>query len=235
MALVELKKVHKDYQMGDTRICALTGVDIAIKAGEFVAVWGPSGSGKSTLCNLIGLLDDPTRGTVWLNGLDVSAMNDDDKSRLRNLSIGIVFQGFNLVPVLSALENVMFPLEIKGEKTAIARTKAMDRLNSLGISGFARHRPQKLSGGQQQRVAIARALVVGPSLVIADEPTANLDSKTARDIISLMRLVNRQDGTTFIFSTHDQRLLDQVDRRILLEDGKIVEDTKGTEMRDDDV
>ena len=234
MALVQLKEVYKDYRMGDTRVCALAGVDILVETGEFVAVWGPSGSGKSTLCNLIGLLDVPTHGIVLHNNRDVSIMDDDTKSRLRNRSIGFVFQGFNLVQVLSALENVMLPLEIKGEKTAVARCKAMDRLNSLGLADFARHRPHKLSGGQQQRVAIARALITDPDLVIADEPTANLDSKTARGIIALMRSVNRQDGTTFIFATHDQRLLTQVDRRVLLEDGKIVDDTKMPRICDGD-
>jgi putative ABC transport system ATP-binding protein len=161
-----------------------------------------------------------------LNGQDVSGMSDDAKSRLRNTSIGFVFQGFNLVPVLSALENVMLPLEIKGEKILPSRQKAMERLNGLGLGGFTGCRPHKLSGGQQQRVAIARALITDPALVIADEPTANLDSKTARNIIALMQSANQRDKTTFIFSTHDQRLLDQVNRRILLEDGKIVEDTE---------
>ena len=166
----------------------------------------------------------PTQGTVLLNGRDAAAMDDDMRSRFRNRSIGFIFQSFNLVPVLSALENVMLPLEIQGEKTALARRRAKNRLESLGLDKLTGNRPHKLSGGQQQRVAIARALITGPDLVIADEPTANLDSKTARQIIELMLDINRTDKTTFLFSTHDQRLLDHVHRQILLEDGKIVED-----------
>ena len=224
MALIELKDIHKKYRLGETSVPALNGIDLFIRPGEFVAVWGPSGSGKSTLCNLIGLLDMPTQGTVLLNGRDAAAMDDDMRSRFRNRSIGFIFQSFNLVPVLSALENVMLPLEIQGEKTALARRRAKNRLESLGLDKLTGNRPHKLSGGQQQRVAIARALITGPDLVIADEPTANLDSKTARQIIELMLDINRTDKTTFLFSTHDQRLLDHVHRQILLEDGKIVED-----------
>ena len=224
MALIELKKIHKEYRLGETRVPALNGIDLFIRQGEFVAVWGPSGSGKSTLCNLIGLVDVPTRGTVLLNGRDVAAMDDDRRSLLRSRSIGFIFQSFNLVPVLSALENVMLPLEIQGEKPALARQKAKDRLERLELGALTGNRPHKLSGGQQQRVAIARALITNPDLVIADEPTANLDSKTARRIIDLMLDINRTDKTTFLFSTHDQRLLDHVNRQILLEDGKIVED-----------
>ena len=224
MALIELKQIHKAYRLGETRVPALNGIDLFIRQGEFVAVWGPSGSGKSTLCNLIGLLDVPSRGVVRMNGRDVSTMADDLRSRLRNRSIGFVFQGLNLVPVLSALENVMLPLEIKGEKAAVARQKAEKQLTELGLGSLMGHRPHKLSGGQQQRVAIARALITDPDLIIADEPTANLDSKTARSIIDLMQMINRRKQATFLFSTHDQRLLEQVNRRILLEDGCIVED-----------
>ena len=224
MALIELRNIHKEYRLGETRAPALNGINLSIQPGEFVAVWGPSGSGKSTLCNLAGLLDVPTRGTVLLNGRDTATMDDDVRSRFRNHSIGFVFQNFNLVPVLSAIENVMLPLEIRGEKTALARTKAEKRLKSLGLGNLTGNRPHKLSGGQQQRVAIARALITDPDLVIADEPTANLDSGTARQIIELMLDINRTDKATFLFSTHDQRLLDHVHRRILLEDGKIVED-----------
>ena len=224
MALIELKDIHKEYRLGETRVPALSGIDLFIRQGEFVAVWGPSGSGKSTLCNLIGLLDVPTRGTVLLNGRDVAVMDDDRRSLLRNRSIGFIFQSFNLVPVLSALENVMLPLEIQGVKTAVARQKAKDRLESLGLGNLTGNRPHKLSGGQQQRVAIARALITHPDLVIADEPTANLDSVTARQIIELMLDINSAGKTTFLFSTHDQRLLDHVNRQILLQDGKIVRD-----------
>lgn len=224
MALIELKNIHKKYRLGETLVPALNGINLFIRPGEFVAVWGPSGSGKSTLCNLVGLLDVPTQGTILLNGRDTAAMDDNMRSLFRNRSIGFIFQSFNLVPVLSALENVMLPLEIKGEKAGPARQKAKKQLENLGLGKLTGNRPHKLSGGQQQRVAIARALITDPDLVIADEPTANLDSKTARQIIDLMLDINRAGKTTFLFSTHDQRLLDHVNRQILLEDGKIMED-----------
>lgn len=226
MALVELKRVCKDYYLGETCIPALRGIDLTIETGEFVAIWGPSGSGKSTLCNLIGLLDSPTSGVVWLQGQDVSQLSDDTRSAWRNTCIGFIFQHFNLIPVLSALENVMLPLQIQGRDAA--KAKAMQRLTALGLAEHMARRPHKLSGGQQQRIAIARALIMDPVLVIADEPTANLDSDTARQIIDLLRHLNRQSGTTFLFSTHDQRLLARVDRQILLRDGTIVEDKHGS-------
>ncbi|HEV8711474.1 MAG TPA: ABC transporter ATP-binding protein [Candidatus Binatia bacterium] len=224
MPLIELKQVHKHYRLGETRIEALKGITLTIEQGEFVAIWGPSGSGKSTLCNLIGMLDRPTSGVVLLRGQDVTELSDDQCSELRNKAVGFIFQTFNLLPVLSALENVLFPLRIKGEGLAGAREKAKKRLTELGLAEHLAHRPDKLSGGQQQRVAIARALITDPALVIADEPTANLDSETAFRIIDLMRQLNRQSGTTFIFSTHDQRLLNQVHRQILLRDGALIED-----------
>jgi putative ABC transport system ATP-binding protein len=222
MALVELKQVSKDYHVGETCIPALRGIDLTIEPGEFIAIWGPSGSGKSTLCNLIGLLDSPTSGVVWLRGQDVSQLSDDTRSAWRNTSIGFIFQHFNLIPVLSALENVMLPLQIQGR--GAAKAKAMQRLTELGLAEHMARRPHQLSGGQQQRIAIARALITDPALVIADEPTANLDSDTAQQIIDLLRQLNRQSGTTFLFSTHDQRLLARVDRHILLRDGTITED-----------
>jgi putative ABC transport system ATP-binding protein len=224
MSLIELRQATKDYQSGETRIRALRGVDLSIDQGEFVAIWGPSGSGKSTLCNLIGMLDSPTAGTVRLAGQDIITLSDDRRSELRNQTIGFIFQSFNLIPVLSALENVMLPLQIRGATSGAAKAQALQHLTALGLAAHVTRRPQQLSGGQQQRVAIARALVTRPSMVIADEPTANLDSETALAIIDLMRQLNRQSGATFIFSTHDQRLLARVDRRILLRDGTIAED-----------
>ena len=191
-------------------------------SGEFVAVWGPSGSGKTTLLNLIGAIDEPTSGSLNLAGQDILALSDNQKSDLRNKMIGFIFQSFNLIPVLSALENVMLPLQIQGAPTSEAKTRATQRLNQVGLSEFISHRPDKLSGGQHQRVAIARALVSNPNLVIADEPTANLDTSTAMKIIELMRDLNKKEGATFIFSTHDQRLLGKVDRLIQLEDGTIM-------------
>ena len=224
MSLIEMNGVTKDYEMGETTVHALKGITLRIRAGDFMSVWGPSGSGKTTLLNLIGVIDEPTSGYLRFNGSPVSTLSDDAKSELRNRSIGFIFQTFNLIPVLSALENVMLPLQIRGLSTGKALKKSVHRLKQVGLSDFVRHRPDKLSGGQQQRVSIARALVTEPSLVIADEPTANLDSETAMKIVDLMRELNSRERTTFIFSTHDHRLLSNVDRRIRLEDGLVVEE-----------
>ncbi|MBN1556527.1 MAG: ABC transporter ATP-binding protein [Lentisphaerae bacterium] len=225
MPLVKLQKVTRRYRLGQTSVTAVEDVDIEIDRGEFVALWGPSGSGKSTLCNLVGCIDLPSSGSVEVNGRNVADLSDDALSEHRNLSVGFVFQQFNLVPVLTALENVMLPLNLRGVAAREARAHAIDLLAELGIADFMAHRPDKLSGGQRQRVAIARALVGKPALVIADEPTANLDSGNALRIVSLMGQLNKSHGTTFIFATHDQRLLDRVSRRILLADGRVVEDT----------
>ncbi len=223
MSLIEMRDIKKDYLLGETVVHALRGIHLDIRKGEFVAVWGPSGSGKTTLLNLIGAIDEPASGKLRINGQDIGLLSDNSRTELRNESIGFIFQGFNLVPVLSALENVMLPLQIKGSTSVEAKKKALDRLEEVELSSFVSHRPDKLSGGQQQRVAIARALVTNPSLIIADEPTANLDSDTSRKIISLMRDLNEREETTFIFSTHDQRLLDRVERLVRLEDGKILD------------
>ena len=223
MSLIEMKDIKKDYLLGETVVHALRGVDLCIEKGEFVAIWGPSGSGKTTLLNLIGAIDEPSAGKLFIDGEEVIQLSDNRRTELRNRSIGFIFQGFNLIPVLSALENVMLPLQIKGTSFSEARDRALSRLDEVGLSDFIRHRPDKMSGGQQQRVAIARALVSDPSLVIADEPTANLDSDTSRKIIGLMRNLNEKEITTFIFSTHDQRLLDKVGRLVRLEDGRIVD------------
>jgi putative ABC transport system ATP-binding protein len=223
MALIEMQNIKKDYFLGETVVHALRGIDLQLDKGEFVAIWGPSGSGKTTLLNLIGAIDEPTTGELVIAGKDVRSLSDNERSEHRNEVIGFIFQSFNLVPVLSALENVMLPLQIKGASFSEAKTKALSRLEEVGLSELIHNRPAKMSGGQQQRVSIARALVNDPSLVIADEPTANLDSETARMIISIMRKLNEKDEITFIFSTHDQRLLDQVKRLVRLEDGRIVD------------
>ena len=223
MLLTEMIDIKKDYFLGETVVHALRGVDLMIDKGEFVAIWGPSGSGKTTLLNLIGAIDQPTSGQFYIEGQEVKRLSDNKRTELRNRSIGFIFQGFNLIPVLSALENVMLPLEIRGASSSEARDRALSRLDEVGLSDFVRHRPDKMSGGQQQRVAIARALVTNPSLVIADEPTANLDTGTSKKIIGLMRDLNEKEKTTFVFSTHDQRLLDKVERLVRLEDGKIVD------------
>jgi len=223
MALIEMNNITKDYHLGETVVHALRGIDLQIDKQEFVAVWGPSGSGKTTLLNLIGAIDDPTTGELTIAGKKMQGLTDDQKSEHRNETIGFVFQEFNLVPVLSALENVMLPLQIKGASLAEAKKQALMRLEEVGLSDLIHNRPAKMSGGQQQRVSIARALVNNPSLVIADEPTANLDSETARMVIDIMRELNEKDHITFIFSTHDQRLLDKVKRLVRLEDGKIMD------------
>ena len=223
MALIEMENIRKDYFLGETVVHALQGVDLRIDQGEFVAIWGPSGSGKTTLLNLIGAIDEPSAGDLAIAGREVRSLSDNQRSELRNDTMGFIFQGFNLIPVFSALENVMLPLQIKGVSSGEAKAKAINRLQGIGLGEFIHHRPFKMSGGQQQRVAIARALVNDPSVVIADEPTANLDSETARRIIALMRELNDKEETTFIFSTHDQRLLDQVKRLVRLEDGRIVD------------
>lgn len=223
-----MKSITKDYYLGETVVHALRGLDLRIDKGEFVGVWGPSGSGKTTLLNLIGAIDEPTAGELKIAGKDIGLLTDNQKSAHRNETIGFIFQGFNLVPVLSAIENVMLPLQIKGMPSVEARRQALMRLEEVGLSDLINNRPAKMSGGQQQRVSIARALVNNPSMVIADEPTANLDSVTARHIIELMRDLNEKDGITFIFSTHDQRLLDKVKRLIRLEDGRIVDGASQT-------
>jgi putative ABC transport system ATP-binding protein len=224
MALIEMKNVIKDYRLGQIVVHALKGITLKIRETEFTAIWGPSGSGKTTLLNLIGAIDEPTSGEIIFNGEELSTLSDDDKSELRNKLVGFIFQTFNLVPVLSALENVMLPLQIQGTATKYAERKAMHRLEQLGLTDFVKHRPDKLSGGQQQRVSIARALVTDPSLIIADEPTANLDSDTAMKIVEIMRNLNDEEKTTFIFSTHDERLLSRVDRLIRIVDGRITEE-----------
>ncbi len=225
MAVVALKDVHKSYRAGDTELRVLEGIDLVIEPGEFVAIAGPSGSGKSTICNLLALLDNPNRGSVYFNDQNVEELGDRELSLLRNHHIGIVFQGFNLVQVLTAHENVMLPMEIGNTPVDKASSEAYRLLKEVGLEGFEHQRPQQLSGGQQQRVALARALATNPRLVVADEPTANLDTKTAMQIIDLMRNLNRDHGVSFVFATHDERLLQRVSRIIRLLDGLIVEDT----------
>jgi putative ABC transport system ATP-binding protein len=224
MALIEMKNIKKDYVLGETVVHALRGIDLRIDKGEFAAIWGPSGSGKTTLLNLIGVIDEPSEGDIVIAGKHILSFSDNQKSALRNESIGFIFQNFSLIPVLSAIENVMLPLQIKGESFSKTREKALIRLKEVGLGELVHKRPFKMSGGQQQRVAIARALVNDPYLVIADEPTANLDSENAHAIIDIMRELNEKDGITFIFSTHDQRLLDRVAHLLHLEDGRIADE-----------
>lgn len=226
MSVVEARQLRKTYHFGDVEVNALRSVDLSIAGAEFVAVWGPSGSGKSTLCNLLGLLDRPTAGEVLVADSPSDTLSDGERSDLRNRSIGFVFQDFNLIPVLTAKENVMLPLQVQGVAKKEATERAAAVLEEVDLAERMGHRPAKLSGGQQQRVAIARALVSDPLLVIADEPTANLDTRNANLIIDLMRKINTERDAAFVFSTHDDRLLDRVDRRVHLQDGKIIEDER---------
>jgi len=221
MSNVRVENATKSYELGKTTVPALRGVSLAVEAGEFLAVAGPSGSGKSTLLNLIGCLDHPTEGRVLIGEQDVASLNDNALSDLRARKIGFIFQTFNLIPVLSALENVEFPLLFRGGDHG-GRARARRALEEVGLADFARHRPDELSGGQRQRVAVARALVTDPVIVLADEPTANLDSSTGEAIIDLMLEINRRDGTTFIFSTHDPKVMGHAHRVVRLADGVIV-------------
>jgi putative ABC transport system ATP-binding protein len=215
--------VTKEYELGRTRVSALRGVTLEVERGEFLAVAGPSGSGKSTLLNLMGCLDHPSSGRVLIGAQDVAALGDDALSDLRARQIGFIFQTFNLIPVLTALENVEFPLlfQKRAGGRAAGRSRARRALEEVGLAEFVRHRPDELSGGQRQRVAVARALVTDPVIVLADEPTANLDSATGDAIISLMLDINRRDGTTFIFSTHDARVMAHAHRVVHLADGRL--------------
>jgi putative ABC transport system ATP-binding protein len=222
--LLRLRDVRRRFPLGETSIDALRGVSLDIHAGEFLAVWGPSGSGKTTLMNVIGLIDPPSGGEVHFEEKAIHGLSDNALTEFRAHKIGFVFQNFNLVPVLSALENVMLPLQIRGDGGDTVRQRADAALIDVGLERFRHSLPDKLSGGQRQRVAIARALVIDPKLVIADEPTANLDSENSRMVVDLMRAMNRARHVTFVFTTHDPRLLDHVDRKILLHDGQIASD-----------
>jgi len=219
--MLQVENVSKTYTLGQRQVEALRGVDLTLSEGVFVAIAGPSGSGKSTLLNLLGCLDLPTSGRILLHDQDISTMGDREQAALRNRFIGFVFQSFNLVPVLSAFENVEYPLVLLGVSRHERRERVEAMLDEVGLGEHAAHRPDYLSGGQRQRVAIARALVTRPGLVLADEPTANLDSKTGSEIIALMRTLNREHGTTFVFSTHDPRVVDQADHVYRIEDGRL--------------
>lgn len=224
--LVSLNQVSKYYQLGNTKVTALNKVDLNIYSNELVVVYGPSGSGKSTLMNMIGLTDIADEGEVRLLGENVSTMSDSQQASFRNANLGFIFQSFNLVPTFSALENVMLPLQIGKLNKAKARKKSMDMLDQIGLADKYNARPDQLSGGQQQRVAIARALVTTPKLVIADEPTANLDSKSSANIIQLMRQLNSEFQISFFISTHDARVLNQIEKQIELVDGSIQKELK---------
>jgi len=222
MQVVRVEHVTKEYSLGEHKVVALEDVTLSIDEGVFLAIAGPSGSGKSTLLNLIGCIDTPTSGRVFVAGHEVTGQSPDQMADMRARNIGFVFQTFNLFPVLTAEENVEYPLLQLEEVTRAERKKRVAQLLELvQLSPFARHRPNQLSGGQRQRVAIARALVAEPEIVLADEPTANLDHRTGESVLGLMKDINRKLGTTFIFSTHDQKVIDAADRLIGIEDGRV--------------
>jgi putative ABC transport system ATP-binding protein len=221
-SVVRLEQICKNYRLGTQIVQAVKNLTLSIEAGVFLAIAGPSGSGKSSVLNLIGCIDTPTSGKIFINGQDVSGQSPDALAELRARNIGFVFQTFNLFPVLTAEENVEYPLlrleEISREER---RKRVAQWLERVGLTKFARHRPNQLSGGQRQRVAIARALVGEPDIVLADEPTANLDHATGESILGLMRDINRRFKTTFIFSTHDRKVMSKADRLVWLEDGEL--------------
>ena len=220
--IVRLENVSKEYALGEHRVQALKDVSFSVDAGVVLAIAGPSGSGKSTLLNLIGQIDVPTSGRVIIDGQDISGRTPDELADMRRRTIGFIFQTFNLFPVLSAQENIEFPLLQRHTMTKQERRRRSSvALEAVGLTAFARHRPNQLSGGQRQRVAIARALACGPKIVLADEPTANLDHKTGEGILELMKEINRKLHTTFIFSTHDQKVLDFADHYVGMEDGEL--------------
>ncbi len=222
MSVVRIEHVYKDYLLGDQKVQALKDITLSFEPGVFLAIAGPSGSGKTTLLNLIGCIDTPTSGKIYINDTDVSGKTPDQLADLRNRTIGFIFQTFNLLPVLSAAENVEYPLLQRKDVSPEERKKRVDYfLDIVGLAKFAEHRPNQLSGGQRQRVAIARALAILPSIVLADEPTANLDHKTGEEILNLMKQINRAFNTTFIFSTHDKRVISKADRLVRVEDGEI--------------
>jgi putative ABC transport system ATP-binding protein len=222
MSVVRIEHVHKDYLLGDQKVQALKDITLSFDSGVFLAIAGPSGSGKTTLLNLIGCIDAPTSGRIYINDVDVGGKTPDELADLRNRTVGFIFQTFNLFPVLSAAENVEYPLLQRKDVPPEERKKRVAHfLGIVGLSRFARHRPNQLSGGQRQRVAIARALAGHPSIVIADEPTANLDHNTGEEILALMKRINQFFNTTFIFSTHDERVIARADRLVRIEDGRI--------------
>jgi len=224
MGLVQLKNVKKSYKLGETWVPALRGINLEIHAGEFTSVIGASGSGKSTLLNLVGCLDLPTEGSIKISGQEITKMNEIEQCLLRNEKIGFIFQSFNLVPVLNVWENIELPLLVKATLSVDERNqRVLSVIQSVGLENFKHHRPDQLSGGQRQRVAIARALVTNPLLVLADEPTANLDSKTAHMILDLMAELNKTKNVTFLFCSHDEKLIGRVGRIVRIHDGVIVE------------
>lgn len=224
MAIIETHNLERYYHEGDVTVKALNGVDIKIEKGEFTAIVGPSGSGKTTLLNVIGGLDSPTKGEVLINNTNISKMKDNELIDFRLKNIGFVFQAYNLIPVLTAMENTEFIMLLQKRPKKERDERAEELLKAVGLEDQMLKKPSEMSGGQQQRVAVARALASKPQFVLADEPTANLDSKSTADLLDIMAELNQKEQITFVFSTHDQRVIDRARRIVTLEDGKIKED-----------
>ena len=225
MALIELVGIERVFQLGDSTVHALTGLNLTIEAGEYVAVMGPSGSGKSTLLNLLGLLDRPNAGTYRLVGRDVTTLSPDEQARVRSERIGFVFQSFHLVPRLTAAENIALPMTLAGIPVKERNTRVAQALSNFGLENRADHRPDQLSGGQRQRVAIARATIMQPALILADEPTGNLDRHTGEEVVNLLEALNAS-GVTLIVVTHDQAMGARARRQVVMEDGRLKSDSR---------
>jgi putative ABC transport system ATP-binding protein len=221
MEVIQLQDVERVYQIGEVQTHALRGVTLDVKDGEFTAIVGPSGSGKTTMLQLMGCLDRPSSGTVHINGQDVTRLKPNARADLRKGTIGFIFQFFALIPGLTAYENIELPLILDGTKGKVRRTRVDELLDAVGLSARAHHRPDQMSGGEQQRVAIARALAPHPVLVLADEPTANLDTENGRQVMEIMERLNADTGTTFVFATHDPRVIPFARRVVTLRDGQV--------------
>jgi putative ABC transport system ATP-binding protein len=226
MSIIEIKNLKKVYKESEIDVVAVNSVDLSFEKGEFTAIVGPSGSGKTTLLNMLGGLDKPTEGEILIDNTNICHLNNSDLINFRLHNIGFVFQAYNLIPVLTAKENVEFIMFLQGKNKAEKELRSKELIEAVGLGERMNSRPNKLSGGQQQRVAVARALASKPKFILADEPTANLDSKSTETLLEIMEKLNREENITFIFSTHDQRVVNKARRVILLEDGKVISDVK---------
>lgn len=230
MEVTKVDNVTRTFKIGKLETHALRGVSLSIENGEFMALVGPSGSGKTTLLQLIGCLDQPTSGRVFINGKDVSKLNRNQRADMRRGTIGFIFQFFALIPTLTAYENIELPLILIGEKASERRARVNELLNAVELTDRSHHRPDQLSGGQQQRVAIARALATRPSLILADEPTANLDTANGKQVMETMTRLNQETGVTYVFATHDPRVIQYARRTVTLQDGLVVENSKAEKI-----